>query len=161
MEIRAATLGDLEAILPLVGKTCAFHEAMDPAKYGFLPNPSDRYRRWLTGRVSDAASVVLVAEREGRIVGFVLAMAEDEIPIYRVKRFGFVHDLWVEEQYRNEGIARQMVSLLVERFREMGVDQVRCDVLFGNEPARNLFAACGFRPTTVEMMIDVKKADGE
>ena len=139
----------------MVAKVCAYHEKLDPAKYGFLPEPARMYERWLTSRATDARSVFLVAEREGALVGFLVADTEREIGIYRLKEFGFVHDLWVEPAYRNEGLARQIVMLCVERFREIGVRQVRMDVANGNEAARKLFEACGFRVSTVEMLMEL------
>jgi ribosomal protein S18 acetylase RimI-like enzyme len=48
-----------------------------------------------------------------------------------------------------------MVTLAVERFREIGVKQVRLDTAYANDPARGLFAACGFRPGIVEMLIEL------
>ncbi|MGD0465030.1 MAG: GNAT family N-acetyltransferase [Tepidisphaeraceae bacterium] len=155
MDIRPANAEDVSAVLPMVAKTCALHETWDPAKYGFLPNPHERYRRWLTQRVSDPRSVFIVAQREQRIVAFLIGTVEAEIPIYRVKEFGFVHDLWVEEEYRNEGIARQMVMLAIERFKALSVSQVRLDTAAANEPARKLFASCGFRLSTMEMLMEL------
>ena len=35
------------------------------------------------------------------LVGFLIATVEREIPIYRLHEFGFIHDLWVEPEYRN------------------------------------------------------------
>jgi ribosomal protein S18 acetylase RimI-like enzyme len=133
------------------------HEAWDPAKYGFLPGPEVRYQRWMSTRASDPRSVFLVAEREGRLVGFIVATVEQEIPIYRLKEFGFIHDLWVEEEYRNEGVARQMTMLLIERFREIGVTQIRCDTAAKNDAARKLFASCGFRPSVTEMLLEMER----
>jgi NAD(P)-dependent dehydrogenase (short-subunit alcohol dehydrogenase family) len=49
------------------------------------------------------------------LVAFSIGTVEREIPIYRLDKFGFIHDLWVEPEYRNEGVARQMVMLAVER----------------------------------------------
>ena len=155
MEIRPANAEDVPAVLPMVAKTCALHENWDPAKYGFLPNPQDRYNRWLPQRTTDPRNVFIVAEREQRIVAFLIGTVEEEIPIYRVKEFGFLHDLWVEEEYRNEGIARQMVMLAIERFKEMGVAQIRLDTAAQNEPARKLFASCGFRVSTIEMLMEL------
>lgn len=155
MDIRPATSSDIPAVLPMVAKICALHEAWDPAKYGFLPEPQERYRRWLGARASDPRSVFLVAEREGRLAGFLIGTIEEEIPIYRLKEFGFIHDLWVEEQYRHEGIARQMVMLAVEKFKSAGVHQVRLDTAAANDPARKLFASCGFRPSTTEMLMEL------
>ena len=80
---------------------------LDPAKYGFRGDPGQMYDRWLVRRAKDPRSVFLVAEPEpGRLAGFLVGSVEEEIPIYRLKEFGFIHDLWVQEKYRNEGIAR-------------------------------------------------------
>ena len=48
-----------------------------------------------------------------------------------------------------------MVTLAVERFAGIGVKQVRLDTATANEPARSLFAACGFRPSVTEMLIEL------
>ena len=154
MEIRPAQPQDVPGILPMVAKICALHEGWDPAKYGFLPDPQERYRRWLTARAGDPRSVFLVADREERLVAFLIGTIEEEIPIYRLKEFGFIHDLWVEEEYRHEGFARQMVMLAIERFKSAGVRQIRLDTAFANEPARKLFASCGFRVSTIEMLME-------
>jgi ribosomal protein S18 acetylase RimI-like enzyme len=89
------------------------------------------------------------------LVGFLIGTVEREIPIYRLEEYGFIHDLWVEPDYRNEGLARQLVTLATERFRAIGVKQVRLDVLVTNVPARGLFEACGFRPSVTEMLIEL------
>jgi len=155
MEIRPATADDVPAVIPMVAKICALHESWDPAKYGFLENPAEMYRNWLVSRASDPRSVFLVAQREDRLAGFLVATIEKEIPIYRIREFGFIHDLWVEPEYRNEGIARQMVMLTVERFREIGVEQIRLDTATANDAARELFKRCAFRVSTMEMLLEI------
>jgi ribosomal protein S18 acetylase RimI-like enzyme len=155
MDIRPARPEDVPGVLPMVGKICALHESWDPAKYGFLPNPEDRYRRWLTARADDPRAVFLVADHDSRIVAFLIGTIEQEIPIYRLKEYGFIHDLWVEDEYRHEGIGRQMVMLAIERFKVAGVTQIRLDTAAPNEPARKLFASCGFRPSTIEMLLEL------
>lgn len=162
MNIRPATPADVPAVLPMVAKTCALHEQWDPAKYGFRDNPAEMYRRWLTARAGDPRAVFLVAERSDVmlkevpfLVGFLIGTVEREIPIYRLEEYGFIHDLWIESAYRNEGIARQMVMLAVERFREIGVEQIRLDTAAPNDAARALFASCGFRPSVQEMLLEI------
>jgi ribosomal protein S18 acetylase RimI-like enzyme len=156
MEIRPAQVADVEGVLPMVAKICALHEAWDPAKYGFLPHPEERYRRWLGTRSGDERSVFLVADDgKGRLAGFLIGTVETEIPIYRLKEYGFIHDLWVEEEFRHEGIGRQLTMAAVERFAAMGVKQVRLDTAAANEPARKLFESCGFRPSAIEMLMEL------
>jgi ribosomal protein S18 acetylase RimI-like enzyme len=155
MTIRAATADDVPKVLPMVEKICALHESWNPAKYGFLPNIASMYRGWLTSRANDHRSVFLVAQREDRIVGFLVGTVEREIPIYRLKEYGFIHDLWVEPEYRNEGVARQMTMLAIEQFRAMGVKQIRLDTAARNDAARGLFDSCGFRISTSEMLLEM------
>jgi ribosomal protein S18 acetylase RimI-like enzyme len=155
MEIRPATAADVPGILPMVAKICALHESWDKQKYAFKEKPEEMYRRWLTARADDPRCVFLVAEREQSPVAFLIGTIEQEIPIYRLKEFGFIHDLWVEEPYRHEGIARQMTMLAIERFTQLGVKQIRLDTAAANDAARSLFAACGFRPSTIEMLMEL------
>lgn len=155
MEIRPATAADVPAVLPMVASIAALHESWDSAKFGYKPHPEQMYRSWLTGRADDPRAVFLVADRDGLLAGFLIATVEKEIPIYRLTEFGFIHDIWVEPAYRNEGIARQLVTLAIEKFREIGVTQVRGDTAAANEAARNLLKSCGMRPSTIEMLVEI------
>jgi len=161
MEIRPATPKDVPGVLPMVRKIAGMHEKLDPAKYSFRSDSVDMYRNWLISRCSDPKSVFFVADSGKVLVGFLIGTVEDEIPIYRVESFGFIHDIWVEEDYRHEGIARQLITLCIERFREIGVEQIRCDTAWENQTARELFKRCGFRPSTVEMLMELGSSESE
>jgi ribosomal protein S18 acetylase RimI-like enzyme len=152
MEIRDGTPADVPQVIPMVEAIYAQHTAWDEAKFAPRENFAQGYARWLAGRATDPRSIFLVAEREGRLVGFLVATVEQEIPIYRTTEYGFVHDLWVDAGYRNEGLGRQMVMLAVEKFRDHGIGQVRLDTAAPNEAARRLFASCGFRVAAVQML---------
>ncbi|HEV2294177.1 MAG TPA: GNAT family N-acetyltransferase [Tepidisphaeraceae bacterium] len=168
MNIRPATAVDVPAVLPMVERICALHQQWDPRKYGFRENPGKMYKRWLTARTTDPRAVFLVADRTDKMLqdvpflaGFLIGTVEREIPIYRLAEYGFIHDLWVEPTYRNEGIGRQMVMLAIERFREIGVEQIRLDTAAQNEVARGLFASCGFRPSVQEMLLEIGNGAAE
>jgi len=155
MEIRPASAADVPGVLPMVAAIAALHESWDAAKFGYKNHPEEMYRGWLTSRAGDPRSVFLVADRDGSLVGFLIATVETEIPIYRLAEYGFIHDIWVDPAYRNEGIARQLVMLAIEKFREMGMKQVRGDTAAVNEAARGLLKSCGMRPSTIEMLIEL------
>lgn len=153
MICRDAAPDDVPAILPMVRAVCALHEAWDAEKYGFRDDPGALYDAWLRARCGDPRSVLLLAERAARPVAFLVGAVEREIPIYRLREYGFIHDLWVEPDYRHEGVGRQLTMLAVERFAAMGVTQVRLDTAAVNDAARALFASCGFRPCATEMLL--------
>ncbi|MGH7176236.1 MAG: GNAT family N-acetyltransferase [Tepidisphaeraceae bacterium] len=156
MTFRPASADDVPHVLPMVQKLATLHESWDPAKYGYKPDVAEMYRSWLTARSADPKSVFLVAQREGRLVAFLVGTVEHEIPVYRLIEYGFIHDVWVEEPYRHEGIARQLTMLAIERFADMGVKQVRLDTAFANDVARALFAGCGFHESTREMLLTIQ-----
>ncbi len=162
MTIRPATPADVPAVLPMVQKLATLHERWDPARYDYKPNTAEMYRKWLAARAEDPQSVFFVADHERLladvpyIVGFLVGTIEKPIPIYRIDRFGFIHDLWIEEDYRHEGLARQMTMLAMEKFRDLGVKQVRLETATANEPARRLFVSCGFRSASVEMLAELR-----
>lgn len=152
--VRVATPDDLPALLPMVEKVCAYHQALDPQKFGFLPDVTERYRTWLPRRMADTQSVVLVAvNAAGEPVGMLIGEALDEIPIYTLKRYGFIHDLWVDPAARRSGAARALVREAITRFRAMGLTQIRGDTAAENHHARDLLASLGFRPAATEMLL--------
>lgn len=165
MTIRPATPVDVPAVAEMVGKLAVLHEHWDPARYDYKPNIGDMYRRWLAARAQDPQSVSLVADHDRLtanvpfLVGFIVGTIEKPIPIYRIEKFGFIHDLWVEPDYRNEGIARQMTMLAMEKFRQLACTQVRLETAAANEPARKLFASCGFRTASIEMLVELGGSD--
>ena len=155
MEIRPATPDDVSHVLPMVIAISKLHQDWDAARFKTIDHPERMYDGWLCERATDARSIFLVAEHESRLVGYVVCTIEKEIPIYWTPECGWVHDLWVEPQYRNEGLGRQMAMLVIEGFQRLGVTQIRLQTAAGNGAARTLFESCGFRPSTVEMLMEL------
>jgi ribosomal protein S18 acetylase RimI-like enzyme len=46
--------------------------------------------------------------------------------------------------------------MAIEKFRDIGVTQVRLETAAANEAARKLFASVGFRVSATEMLVEVK-----
>uniref|UniRef100_A0A832M292 GNAT family N-acetyltransferase n=1 Tax=Oscillatoriales cyanobacterium SpSt-402 TaxID=2282168 RepID=A0A832M292_9CYAN len=160
MKIRPAHQSDIPFILPMIAKICALHQFWDSAKYDFLPNPEQLYKNWLSKLLEDPRNLCLIAETVelsscSKLVAFLIATVEQEIPIYHLNEFGFIHDVWVEKDYRHGGIARQLVARAIAHFTQLGVQQIRLDTAISNESARQLFSDCGFRPSTIEMLLEL------
>ncbi len=151
--IRPATADDVPNILPMVRSITQLHERHDPERFRVLPDVLDRYASWLPARAADPRSVLLVAQRDdGTLAGFTVGTVEPEVPIFWVPECGWIHDIWVEAAERRHGVARQLVDAAVERFKAIGVGQVRLHTGAFNETARQMFATAGFRTSVVEML---------
>jgi ribosomal protein S18 acetylase RimI-like enzyme len=163
MVIRLANPSDIPSLLPMIAKTCALHQSWDCAKYGSVQKPERLYVDWLATLLKNRRNLCLVAEiiesgaqAPPKLVALLIATLEREIPIYSLKEFGFIHDLWVEPEYRHRGIARQMVKQAIAHFTQIGIKQIRLDTAIANDVARQLFASCGFRPSRIEMLLELE-----
>lgn len=153
--VREATASDIPAILPMVRAICSMHEKLDPPRYAMLPGVVAMYESWLPRRIADQNSVVLVGEAGSSVLAFLVAEVESNIPIYRLDRFGFIHDVWVEPAARGAGVGKALALLAIDKFRAMGVKQLRLETAAENPGARALFASCGFRIATIDMLLDL------
>jgi len=155
MLIRAATPDDVPHVLPMVARICALHESWDAPRFRTRQHPEQMYDSWLRDRATDSRGVFLIAEVGTGIIGYIVGTIEVEVPIYWTPECGWLHDLWVEENYRNEGVGKQLAMQAVERFKELGMTQVRLQTAAMNESARALFTTCGLRTSTIEMLVEV------
>lgn len=57
-----------------------------------------------------------------------------------------IHDLYVADGYRNQGIARQLLAAAEDMARESGCCKLTLEVLSGNKAAKTSYAGAGFKP---------------
>jgi ribosomal protein S18 acetylase RimI-like enzyme len=67
---------------------------------------------------------------------------------------GAIHDLMVDEGTRRAGVGAALLRALCAELEALGAPRIVLRTMVGNEPARRLFAAAGFRPTLLEMTRD-------
>jgi ribosomal protein S18 acetylase RimI-like enzyme len=106
----------------------------------------------------DPRATAIVAEHENQIIGFLIATVGVNMPFYDVKEYAMLHDLWVEPEFRNRGVGRDMVRAAAAHFRKMGFTQMRASVAAANEPGRKMLESVGFAIVTHDMLMDLKPA---
>ena len=111
---------------------------------GFYGQPSDvaRARDWLRTRMRVGESVVLVAERDGGIVGF--TQLYPMFSSVRIARTWILNDLFVAEAARRGGVARALLDAAVEFARASGAAGISLETTRDNASARALYRAAGW-----------------
>jgi ribosomal protein S18 acetylase RimI-like enzyme len=154
--IRPATRADLAALGHLGAMLMHTHYAFDPQR--FLPpgdDPAGGYAWFLETQLNHADAVVLVAERDGTVVGYVYAGLEPLCWKELRGPAGFIHDIVVDEAARRSGLARQLLQAAVEWLRARGAPRVMLWTASQNATAKALFDSAGFRKTMIEMTLEL------
>lgn len=113
------------------------------------------YAHFLGSQLDDDESVVLVAERDGRIVGYAYAAIEPLSWKDLRDECGFIHDLLVTEEARRTGVGEALLNGTIDWLHERGMPRVVLGTAAQNETARRLFERRGFRATMIEMTLEL------
>ena len=150
--VRRAQTADLPALGRLGALLMRTHYEFDRQRF-MSPgdDPENGYARFLGTQLRDPDVVVLVAEREGGVVGYVYAALEPQSWKELRDAAGFIHDIVVTESGRRAGIATALLEAAMAWLRERGAPRVVLGTAERNEAAQRLFAKLGFRRTMIEM----------
>ena len=155
--VRTATEADAPALGRLGEALVQQHAAFDVRRFVW-PDDSSTYAEFLRGEMRDDDAIVLVAERGGRLVGYVFASIEPASLKELRATSGFVHDILVEEHERQASVGTGLITAAIDWLRGRGAVRVMLWSATQNTPARRLFARLGFRPTMVEMTKELSEA---
>lgn len=154
--IRAMTRDDLPAASKLAGMLVRMHHDLDSRRFLHLPNPEAGYARYFAGELESDAVVLLVAERtsgadNGAIVGYAYGRLEPRSYNELLDACGKLHDVYVDEAARGNGLGEELVVGMVARLTAKGAPRVLLLTAIQNEAAQHLFEKLGFRTTMLEM----------
>jgi ribosomal protein S18 acetylase RimI-like enzyme len=152
MRIRRAVRADLPAIGRMGAQLVRAHYEFDALRF-MAPGPAieEGYACFLGAQLGAADAIVLVAETEAAVVGYIYAAVEPPSWKELRDRAGYIHDVLVSEGSRKQGIAAALVSAALEWLRTRNVPRVVLGTAATNQAAQRLFQSLGFRPTMIEM----------
>lgn len=132
--VRQAQVEDVDALVPLFDAYRQFYDQ---------PSDLTRARNWLRARIGANESVVMLAECEGRAIGF-----SQLYPMYssvQTARIWVLNDLYVVPEARRHGAARALLKAAIEYARDDGASRLQLETGRRNEAARALYRDAGWQ----------------
>ena len=152
VSIRPAAPADLEAIGRLGALLVRVHHDFDPDRFiAATPQTEHAYGSFLGRQLDEPNIIILVAERDGEVVGYTYAGVEGNDFISLRGPAGVLHDIVVDPAPRGLGAGRVLLEATLEALKAKGVPRVVLSTAERNESAQRLFARAGFRRTMIEM----------
>jgi ribosomal protein S18 acetylase RimI-like enzyme len=154
--LRRATRADLEAVGRLGALLMQTHFDFDRLRFlAPAADASEGYAWFLGTQISRDDASVIVAERDGVVIGYVYAAVEPLSWKELRDEAGFIHDVYVDEAARGAGVARALVDAALAWLRERGMPRVLLWTAAPNAAAQRLFEGVGFRHTMRELTLEL------
>jgi diamine N-acetyltransferase len=150
--IRLATKDDAQRIGELWLEMVKYHQEFDKIMFQPSENGNDYYERSVFSRLSDPQTRVLVADVDGKVVGYVLGMIVDITPeMFTPIRSGFLADICVRADYRRQGIGRELVERFVLWLQSQDISYFEWHVSEKNLNAIKFWKSIGGETTMLRM----------
>jgi len=113
----------------------AFASTLDAAR----ARPVGWWESRLAG-LDDELDLALLAEADGEPAGLAWGRIEPH-----ARHTAAVYQMWVAPEHRRSGAGRRLLEGVIDWAKQRGVNSICLEVTIGNDPARHLYEAAGFR----------------
>jgi GNAT superfamily N-acetyltransferase len=145
IEYRLAKPTDLKALLPLAEAFAHEQQSQTPTDNKLTERFMEYVQSGLAQALGAPVACVMIAENEGRLVGYAVGMLQGPPPIFEDVPYIFLSDLYVVPEFRRQGIG----TALVERVRGWGwvkgIYRVSSVAPVGS-PVHSILGRLGFQP---------------
>jgi len=150
--IRPATSADMPAVGRLGALLVREHHDFDPQRFiAAMPGTEKGYGSYLGTQLEEPKVVILVAERDGKVIGYTYSGVEGTDYMALRGPAGEMYDIVVDPDYRQQGVGRLLVDATLGALKSKGVPRVVLSTAEKNAAAQRLFDRAGFRRTMIEM----------
>ena len=143
--IRQATLSDIPKVVELWAEHVDFHADYDP-HFTRKQNSEEGFGKYLREQIDNPNLLLLVAESEAKIVGFLSAELGKYPPCFVQRDYGAISDIAVTKGYRRRGIGRKLLAEAMKWFTSKDIDQIETRVATTNPLSINFWRQMGFSP---------------
>ena len=148
--IERATASELDALAALFEDYRAF--------YGIAPN-ADAARRFLSQRIENGDSAILLAKDGSRAIGF--AQLDPVFSSLRLKPAWILNDLFVDLDHRGRGVARMLMAAARQLAQETRSASLSLETARDKAPARALYESLGYRIDHAFLHYELSLGDAE
>jgi ribosomal protein S18 acetylase RimI-like enzyme len=153
MNIRQATIEDLEAILDYEMKLAAQHQAYNPLRFSVFREHHKLFKEYFEKELCSDKSITNVLIINDEIVGYSLVkMDEDSLENLALGQ-AWLHDIYIDEKARGLGAGQMLLDASKEAAIKLGSKILMLHVATQNKFAKTLFEKNGFQETMAEMMV--------
>ena len=122
----------------------------DPYIINLKPGYEEAHRPFILDAIKSDKGKVFLFEDEGVKKGFIYgAVTTPFLAASSIEKIGQINFCWVDEAYRNQGVASALVRKIEAYFKEQGIEYVDLHYMLGNIEAEVSWQKMGYSPYRV------------
>ena len=118
-------------------------------------NAKNIWKKWVMKSIRSRNSIVMVAESEKKLLGYVLSNIKKTPPVYKIDTYGYINDLFVKKEHRGKGISSKFKDESLNWFKKKGLKYSLIGVYSDNHGAHSIYKNWGFKDTEISMKKDL------
>lgn len=120
------------------------------------PGTENGYGSFLGTQLDEPSTIILVADRDGGVLGYSYADVEGNDYMSLRGPAGVLQDIVVDPAHRGRGIGRMLLDATLDALKARGAPRVVLSTAERNTAAQRLFDRAGFRRTMIEMTRELR-----
>lgn len=156
MKIRKAKQQDIDQLTKYGNILLKQHSDLDPY-FTPIENADKTYRKFLETSLNSEDKILLVAEDNGKLLGYAVAEIQTRSPIFKISKNGYINDVFVLEEFRKLGVASKLLVEIKNWFKAKDVKYIELAVLANNEIGKKTWAKFGFEAYEIKERVEMKK----
>ncbi len=158
LQIVPASAADIGDVLRLFGELHHYNAELDP-RFELADDWQDLVAEYLEQSAGSDESAWLIARVDTHAVGFVLVEVHYDAPLYRHRRWAEIVGLYIEPEYRGQGIAEVLMQHAYNWALQHHLCVMQLYVTASNHRAQQFYAREGF--TTSQLIMRRTLSDEE
>ena len=150
MEIRKAQPSDLPRLTGLWLEFMEYHRRLD-GDYELAEGAQEHWGDYAMSKFEDKSAQLFVAVDQEVVVAYAGAVVRDFPPVYTLKKYGLIEEIFVSGDYRRKGIARQLFEAAEEWLLSNDVERIEVSIDSANDASQGFFRDLGFQDHVVRL----------
>ncbi len=145
IEYRQAIEKDIPKVVELWKEFIDFHKIRDSFFSRSKEGP-ENFGKFIAANLRKDDAIVYVAEKDGEVIGHILATIQNYPPVFEIKRYGLVNDLAVASAYRRFGIGQHLFAMVNDWFVKKDIRRIEIEVAIANKASTLFWEKMNFKP---------------
>lgn len=157
-EVRSASIQDIEQLGTLWDAIMRERAQIDK-RFRLADNARQVWQESLQSWLDRDNVEVLLADRQGQLIGYVILWILERPTLYHQQRYGFISDLGVDGHAHQSGIGTALLDEAKIWFASKGIDTVQVEVMHEHPIAQAFWRSKGAIPYIDHLWIKLAKVD--